>query len=751
MNRKLVVSTIFVIILIGMLGLSFKVQRVRASGTIYIRANGLVEGTDKITSTDNITYTFKDNINDSIVVEKDDIIIDGVGYTVNGAYSLSYGILMTGRNNITVKNMKIEAFTSACIRLDFCNRTTITETNMTTPGSGILLSYSLDNTIYENNLKANQYAIELYSSSNNDIYQNTITNGSTQGVLLEASASNNVHDNLIVGNSGFAMTLHTSSANSNKIYRNNITGSAGGILLTGAVSDNISNNIIRDGDLGILVWYSSDNTLRNNVMTNNTHNFGLWTETTQYAPYLGLINDVDFSNTVNGKPIYYWINQHEADVPVDAGTVILINCTNVRMDNLTLENNLEGAYLAYSSGCTLSQSSLERDGDITYHGGGVVLYYSSSNNISNNSFRNYNTYGIDVRYSSNNNASKNVIVNSTTAGICVEQYSNSTYISRNTVQKGTYCIQLNVECMHNVVCGNTIMQSNDYGLYLYESSNNNIYANNITQNRGEGGFYLNWYSQYNIIHENNITNNYPTGIKISQSDKNTIYGNTIESNTNYGIFLQSSSNNTFYHNNIINNPAFVVSPSTYTNFWNNSYPSGGNYWSSYSGADNHSGTDQDEVSSDGIGDSAYNIGGNNTDYYPLMGLFLNFSVSYQDMADYIATSSNSTISDFQFDETAKTVSFDVTGEDGTTGFCRVIIPNVIIEDLWQGNPTILVNGAPVEYRNWTDNTYTYVYFTYPHSKHPVIIVTEFLSFFILPLFMLATLLAVIICKRKQLH
>jgi hypothetical protein len=57
------------------------------------------------------------------------------------------------------------------------------------------------------------------------------------------------------------------------------------------------------------------------------------------------------------------------------------------------------------------------------------------------------------------------------------------------------------------------------------------------------------------------------------------------------------------------------------NFWNDTYPSGGNYWSDYSSkcADNFSGviTPQTTGSSDGICDVQYNIDGDSIDYYPL--------------------------------------------------------------------------------------------------------------------------------------
>ena len=62
----------------------FHTGLVRANGIIYIRADGSVEGTDKILK-DGDLYTFTDNIiNQSIIVEKDNVVVDGAGYTLGG-------------------------------------------------------------------------------------------------------------------------------------------------------------------------------------------------------------------------------------------------------------------------------------------------------------------------------------------------------------------------------------------------------------------------------------------------------------------------------------------------------------------------------------------------------------------------------------------------------------------------------------------------------------------------------------------
>jgi parallel beta-helix repeat protein len=75
-----------------------------------------------------------------------------------------------------------------------------------------------------------------------------------------------------------------------------------------------------------------------------------------------------------------------------------------------------------------------------------------------------------------------------------------------------------------------------------------------------------------------------------------------------------------YHNDFIYTGADVVT--SYINFWDDGYPSGGNYWSYFEFEDQFSGAYQNISGSDGIGDSQYVVNGynlNNVDNYPLMG------------------------------------------------------------------------------------------------------------------------------------
>jgi len=87
-----------------------------------------------------------------------------------------------------------------------------------------------------------------------------------------------------------------------------------------------------------------------------------------------------------------------------------------------------------------------------------------------------------------------------------------------------------------------------------------------------------------------------------------------------GIYLEEPPyDNVIYHNNFIGNSqqVYIKTPG-YANVWDNGWPSGGNYWSDYTGVDVMKGKNQDKPGSDGIGDTPYVINAYNQDRYPLM-------------------------------------------------------------------------------------------------------------------------------------
>ncbi len=98
----------------------------------------------------------------------------------------------------------------------------------------------------------------------------------------------------------------------------------------------------------------------------------------------------------------------------------------------------------------------------------------------------------------------------------------------------------------------------------------------------------------------------------------TISGNNI-SNNGVGVELYASFRTRLYHNNFIGNGVNARTTVYSNGSWDNGYPSGGNYWSNYTGTDMCSGPQQNICTGpDGIGDKPLIISATNVDRYPLM-------------------------------------------------------------------------------------------------------------------------------------
>jgi len=125
---------------------------------------------------------------------------------------------------------------------------------------------------------------------------------------------------------------------------------------------------------------------------------------------------------------------------------------------------------------------------------------------------------------------------------------------------------------------------------------------------------------------------------------------------------------------------------------------------------------------------------------------------------YVVTESNSTITHFNFSQSAKMVYFNATGKDGI-GYVNVTIPKSLLwvntskpEPYWQ----IFIDYGwhlNITEGNWLENaTHSFVYFTYTHSEQFIEVrgnevVPEFPTLIIPFIILVATLIALVSVRK----
>jgi parallel beta-helix repeat protein len=131
-------------------------------------------------------------------------------------------------------------------------------------------------------------------------------------------------------------------------------------------------------------------------MGGNGYNFGV--EGAALSDYL---QSVDTSNLVDGKPVYYFMNQSDMVVNADAypqvGYLGFVNCANVTVQGLNPTSNYQGLLLAFTNNSKITSNN------IVNNGYGIDLYSSSDNVLSGNNVTANNWAGILLYSSSNNN------------------------------------------------------------------------------------------------------------------------------------------------------------------------------------------------------------------------------------------------------------------------------------------------------------------------------------------------------------
>jgi len=424
-------TSIVLLLMLSVIVVSFpQIEVGEAQDTIYIRADGTVEGTDDIEQTGNL-YSFTDNIDGTIVVERDNITINGAGYTLSA--NSGHGINLHYRHGVTVRNLVLRD-TYHAFDLTYADDNTIVGNTIIHSGSAVYFWWSWRNNVTGNTISKAEYAFNFFQSPNYWCQENVVK-------------GNTVHDSL------FGLSLMESN-------------------------NTFSDNIINTSVIGVSLK-GSQNLFRNNTINCTGIGFKVYS----------FDNDVDTSNYVNGKPIIYWIDRRDETVPSDAGYVVLSSCENITVQNLnasgvsifsttnsliagnTLSGGQFGIQMIESSNNTITGNSLvcnEFGLELSdCHNNEIV-----ANNISNNSY-----YGLLLTNSHYNNLKQNNVANNGFGkgengyGFPYERYSGD-----------FFGVKLLHAC-NNRFTENNVTENNQWGIrVLGDQHDNIIYHNNFVDN-----------------------------------------------------------------------------------------------------------------------------------------------------------------------------------------------------------------------------------------------------------------------------
>ena len=486
-------------------------------------------------------YTVIEDFNGPLRVEKDNIVIDGAGHTVTGGKGR--GIVLEGRRGVTLKN-----------------------TRVTLDGGYVVdVKNAEDCMLQGNTLVGTPRPIP-------DLPPPQTLIGPI-GVNFLYSQRITVKDN-VIQNFSHALSLDCSSGHT-------ITG-----------------NTLIDGIVGLDLSNTTGCVFRNNRIINSS--FGI-----QLFSGYGYENDLDTSNKIDSKPIYYWVNQRDKSVPSDAAYVVLVNCANMKVDSVnpggialaSTVNSAISKVKIFSRGCCVELIDCSginiSDSILRGHGIGIRLQGSSGNVISHNEISNFTTCGVNLGSGNNNVVSGNTFLNNSkgisppyeTAPIGNVIASNnftgnewamtaygSTRIEGNVFEENSYGIGFSGGSS-SIVTGNAFV-TNEIALYFSDSSGNAVYLNNFMGNA------------QNVV-------------DAGASNQTSLLAPAKSGSDSAGSVQLAA-----FHVDRVN---FFPPPPPSVNSWDNGAQ--GNYWSDYTGIDSNG---------DGIGDTAYKLYVNNEDRFPLM-------------------------------------------------------------------------------------------------------------------------------------
>ncbi len=245
---------------------------------------------------------------------------------------------------------------------------------------------------------------------------------------------------------------------------------------------------------------------------------------------------------------------------------------------------------------------------------GDGLFISGSRVLATENVVDHNDVGITVWDASDSTVAHNEVTNHS-VGIRVQGDSGNDLIAFNEVVAGAEGIV--------VGAGNVTVSQNNVSAFAFEGIR--VTASNVTVqgNRVLGcgsGLWID-FSRDVDVRGNTFSSASWAAVYVDASTNVTVSGNGIAASA-YGLIVEWTGAGVpsvvlVHHNRFVANAVQAVDG--LANRWDDGYPSGGNYWSTYAGPDRCRGRNQDVCDApDGLGDVPFAIDGDSVDRYPLV-------------------------------------------------------------------------------------------------------------------------------------
>ncbi len=198
-----------------------------------------------------------DDIFGSLVVERDNVVIDGRGFTIRG-----HGADYTGepeyigsleKGNMTIPQYRYKDVNTSYVGIYSCaERLTVMNLKITEFWCGIELERASDNRLLGNDLINNNQGIWIRYSSNNTISNNTVSNNH-QGLTLETSYDT-VENNTLINNTEYGIKLSWAF---NTVLNNTLINNSHGVWVLSSYN-NVYNNVFLNNSEQVHLSFAVD-------------------------------------------------------------------------------------------------------------------------------------------------------------------------------------------------------------------------------------------------------------------------------------------------------------------------------------------------------------------------------------------------------------------------------------------------------------------------------------------------------------